>query len=178
MNGKQILAKLREVLAKGGKIEDFEEVSELMKRHPDYEDDWTLHPFVVERRGHFGIEARTAAGRVPVSIHHIAYPNQAHGKRLENAMRRLVRPQIDSFHAAHCQPDDEVDHVPPVEFSDMKAAFIREHGEPKTLKRDQCGDLCPDDAWSNAWVEFHLANAKLQCLSPEEHKKVTKERLR
>ena len=179
MNGKQILSKLRGVLAKGGEIEDFEGVSELLKRHPAHEDDWTLYPFVGKSQyGSACIVVRTADGLMPVSIHNIAYPNQASNKWIEDAMRRLVRPQIDCFREDHGRPGDHVDHVPPTEFRDLKAAFLHEHGEPKTWCRHLNGEWWPDIKWSNRWLDFHAVNAQLQCLSPEEHARVTKERLR
>ena len=173
--------KLCKVVAAGGTIRDYDGISALLDGHPDWTPDWTLLPeVVVDSYGTRGLGVETAdRGTLIVCPRKVAFGDNAESRArdLWSVMREVVRPDIDMFRQLCGCTGDEVDHVPPTEFRVVARWFLESHGQP-AYRPGRDGRMFPSEHWARAWRDYHREHAVLQCLSPEEHARVTRERER
>ena len=168
---------IRAALKKGCLTDaEHSQIAEWLPLHPDYRPHWVLcrHGKRNQQGGYgmcvYGDGKHWLTSYLALNIDHKAYERRC----LETACRNALRPSRDKFLASH--PGCVADHANPGGFKAILDAFIAENGMPSVeySKERNEWSLSPDHA--AMFRRFHDARVQWQALSPEEHRKVTKER--
>lgn len=158
--------------------EEHGRVSLLMAYHPDYKESWQLCHHLVLNGEWYSFCVFGDDRHWPTSYHNFfRRPKAAENDRREVAYRHAIKCQIDAYKAAH-GGTGEVDHQPP-EFAVLIEEFERVLGYAPTPTYDvTTGNWELPEVVKEEWQMFHLDNARLKLVSPDEHKAVTAERRR
>ena len=168
----------RSALAKGYLAdEEHAQVSAWLPLHPDYEPHWKLCQHgQPNQQGGYGLCVFGDDKHWLTSYHNLkAGQESVERKRLMTACRQAVRPSRDAFLAAHplgCVAD----HANPGGFEAIVEAFVADHGAPTVEYLD--GDWRLDPARELLFREYHDARVEWQSLSPEDHRRATRDRHR
>ena len=170
---------IRAALKKGCLTEaEHAQIAEWLPLHPDYQPHWVLCEHgKCNQQGGYGMCVYGDGQHWLTSYYALNSSPEAYERRcLETACRNAIRPSRDKFLADH--PGCEADHANQGGFKAILEAFISKHGTPTVAYSTERKEwsLSPDKA--TMFRKFHDAMVKWQELSPEEHRRVTKERQR
>ena len=156
--------------------EEHTQISEWLPLHPDYESHWILcRHGKPNPQGTYGLCVFGDGQHWLTSYYQLKSSREAYDLRcLETACRNAIRPSRDRFLAGN--PLGLIaDHANPGGFKAILDEFMIEHGKPPTEYMPDYGHVL-NHADATKFREFHDARVVWLLLSPEEHRRLTRER--